>query len=162
VSTEPGQAPGTGAGLAVRVDELAGLVGRTLGPTRWRTVTQQQIDQFADLTDDHYFLHVDSDRAARSRYGSTIAHGFFTVSLLAPFMTELLTVTDSSASVNYGIDRLRFPSHVPVDARIRAVGTVGEATPFGAGTQVRLDLNVQVDRHDKPAIVAQVLVRHYL
>jgi acyl dehydratase len=148
-------------GESVTVEDLPQLVGRTLGPTEWRTVTQEQINQFADLTDDQYFLHVDPERAARSRYGSTIAHGFFTVALLAPFMTELLTVTDSSASVNYGIEKLRFPSHVPVGGRIRGRATVADVAPFDVGTTVRLDLSVEVDGLEKPAVVAQVLVRHY-
>jgi acyl dehydratase len=148
-------------GESVTVEDLPQLLGRTLGPTEWRTVTQDQIDQFGDLTDDHYFLHVDPERAARSRYGSTIAHGFFTVSLLAPFMTELLTVTDSSTSVNYGIEKLRFPSHVPVGSRIRARAKVADVAPFDMGTTVRLDLSVEVDGLEKPAVVAQVLVRHY-
>jgi acyl dehydratase len=151
----------TATGSVVTVDELPGLLGRALGPTPWRTVTQAQIDTFADITDDHYYLHVDPDRAARSRYGSTIAHGFLTVSLLAPLMTQLLTVVDSEASVNYGIDRLRFPSHVPVDARIRGTAVVGDVTPVSDATQVRLDLTVEVDGIERPAVVAQVLVRHY-
>lgn len=147
--------------VVARIAELPCLMSRELGPTAWRVVTQKMVDTFADVTDDHYYLHVDPARAAESTYGGTIAHGFLTVSLLAPLMTELLRVNDARASVNYGIDKVRLPAAVPVGARIRGRATVGEVVPVKGAIQVALDMLVEVEDIERPAVVGRVLVRHY-
>lgn len=147
--------------VVVGVAQLPGLVSRELGPTAWRVVTQEMVDTFADVTDDHYYLHVDPVRAAESPYGGTIAHGFLTVSLLAPLMIELLRVNDARASVNYGIEKVRFPAAVPVGARVRGRATVADVLPLEDAIQVALDMLVEVEGIERPAVVGRILVRHY-
>jgi acyl dehydratase len=139
---------------------LADLVGTQLGPTDWTEITQAQVDAFADLTGDHNFLHVDPAGAAETPFGGTIAHGFLSVSLLAP-VAQLLQVADAATSVNYGLDRLRFPAPLPVGSRWRGVGHIAEAVSIEGGVQVKMVTKLEVQGSDRPAVVADLVVRFY-
>jgi acyl dehydratase len=149
------------AGLTTSLAELPAHAGDHLGSTAWRTLTQDQVDAFADLTDDHNPIHVDPAHAAGTPFGGTIVHGYFTVSLLAPLLEELLHVDGAALSVNYGIDKLRFPAPVPVGARFRASAELVEVTEVKGGVQVRVAATVDVESSPKPALVAECLFRHY-
>jgi len=149
------------AGLSTTLAELPGHAGEHLGSTAWRTVTQDQVDAFADLTEDHNPIHIDPGHAAGTPFGGTIVHGYFTVSLLAPLLEELLHVEGAALSVNYGIDKLRFPAPVPVGARFRASAELAEVTEVKGGIQIRVAATVEVESSPKPALVAECLFRHY-
>jgi acyl dehydratase len=141
--------------------ELPGLSGQRLGPTAWREMTQERVNRFADVTEDHNYIHVDPERAKASPFGGTIAHGYLSVALLAPISQELLSVSDARTSVNYGMDRLRFPAPLPVGASFRGVAEVGEVSEVRGGVQVALRLTVEVRQSEKPAVVADCLFRYY-
>jgi acyl dehydratase len=143
------------------VTDLPGVAGRTLGPTAWRSLTQAEVDAFADLTDDHNPIHVDPAEAAQTPFGGTIVHGFFTVAMLAPLIDELIAVEGASLSINYGIDKLRFPAPLPVGSRFRASGALAEVTEVPGGHQLRVAVIVEVEDSAKPALVAECLFRHY-
>ena len=122
------------------VTDLAGLpelAGAELGPTEWREMTQERVDAFAEVTEDHNFIHVDPARARETPFGGTIAHGYLTLSLLAPITQELLSVTDAAMGINYGLDRVRFPAPLPVGARFRGAATITEVSPIEGGVQVK-------------------------
>jgi acyl dehydratase len=140
---------------------LADLAGAELGQTDWAEMTQAQVDAFADVTGDHNFIHLDPERAAATPFGGTIAHGFLTLSLLAPVTQQLLEVTDANVKVNYGLDRVRFPSPVPVGKRFRSSAKLAEVTPLEGGAQVKLVATVEVEGSEKPALVAELLLRFY-
>ncbi|HEY1776744.1 MAG TPA: MaoC family dehydratase [Solirubrobacteraceae bacterium] len=140
---------------------LTDLAGAELGQTDWAEMTQAQVDAFADVTSDHNFIHVDPERAAATPFGGTIAHGFLTLSLLAPVTQQLLEVTDANVKVNYGLDRVRFPSPVPVGRRFRSSAKLAEVTPLEGGAQVKLVATVEVEGSEKPALVAELLLRFY-
>jgi acyl dehydratase len=144
------------------IAELKDHVGEHLGWTDWREISQDRVNQFADATDDHQWIHVDPERAAGGPFGGTIAHGYLTLSLVAPLMSELLEVEGVSMGINYGLDRVRFPAPVPVGSRIRAGAELAEVTEVGGGgVQSKLVITFEVENGDKPACVAEVLVRHY-
>ena len=145
---------------AVTLAEVPSLVGRRLGPTDWREMTQERVDQFADVTEDHNFIHVDVERAKASKFGGTIAHGYLTVSLLAPISQQLLEVTDATG-VNYGMDRLRFPAPLPVGAEFRGTGEVKEVSEIKGGIQAKVLLAVEVKGAERPAVIADCLFRYY-
>jgi acyl dehydratase len=135
---------------------------KALGHTAWMQITQDRINTFADATDDHQWIHIDADRARTGPFGATIAHGYLTLSLLIPLFGELLDVGGVRMSVNYGLDKVRFPSPVPVGSKIRLAGTVVSVDEVaGDGVQIRLDGTVEVDGSAKPACVAQAIYRHY-
>jgi acyl dehydratase len=146
------------------VTDMAGLkehVGEHLGWTEWREIGQERVNTFADATDDHQWIHVDADRAASGPFGGTIAHGFLTLSLTAPLMSELIEVQGISMGINYGLDRVRFPAPVPVGSRIRAGGELAEVTDVPGGMQAKVVVTFEVEGGEKPACVAEVLVRYY-
>ena len=146
------------------VTDIAGLkehVGEHLGYTEWREIDQDRVNLFADATDDHQWIHVDRERAASSPFGGTIAHGYLTLALAAPLMSELIEVQGVSMGINYGLDRVRFPAPVPVGSRIRAGAELVEVTEVAGGVQSKLLVSFEVENGDKPACVAEVLVRHY-
>jgi acyl dehydratase len=146
------------------VTDLAGLrdhVGDHLGWTDWREITQDQVDLFAEATEDHQWIHVDPERAAASPFGGTIAHGYLTLSLVAPMMRELLLVEGVSWGINYGLDRVRFPAPVPVGSRIRAGAELADVRELAGGVQSKFVVTFELEGADKPACVAEVLVRHY-
>ena len=143
------------------LEELKQAEGEVLGTSDWHEVTQADIDTFADVTGDHQWIHVDVERAKETPFGGTIAHGYFTVALLAPLLDELLTVQGASLSINYGIDKLRFPAPLPVGARFRAGAELREVDEIPGGVQMKLVATVEVEDSPKPALVAECLFRHY-
>jgi acyl dehydratase len=145
---------------AVTLAEVPTLVGRRLGHTDWREMTQERVDQFADVTEDHNYIHVDVERAKASQFGGTIAHGYLTVSLLAPISQQLLEVTDATG-VNYGMDRLRFPAPLPVGSEFRGTGEVKEVSEIKGGIQAKVLLAVEVRGSERPALIADCLFRYY-
>lgn len=148
--------------LTVTVDEAADLAGRDLGHTEYRAVTQDRVNTFADATDDHQWIHVDPDRAAKeSPFGGPVAHGFLSLSLVIPMWYELLAVSDAKATVNYGLDKVRFVSPVPVGARIRMQAVVVDAAEVTGGVQVTVDQTIEIEGATKPAVVARSLYRFY-
>jgi acyl dehydratase len=149
------------SGVVTDIAGLADLAGVELGQTEWAEMTQARVDAFADVTDDHNFIHVDPERAAATPFGGTIAHGFLTLSLLAPVTQQLLEVTDANVHVNYGLDRVRFPSPVPVGKRFRSSAKLAEVTPLEGGAQVKVVATVEVEGSEKPALVAELLLRFY-
>lgn len=147
-------------GLTTDLAGLASCVGRRLGPTAWTEITQDQVNAFADLTGDHNFLHVDPDRARETQFGGTIAHGYLSLSLLAP-ITQLLQASNASASVNYGLDKLRFPAPVAVGAFWRGTADVTEVTEIKGGVQAKMLATLEVQGSERPAVVAETLIRFY-
>jgi acyl dehydratase len=140
--------------------DLPGLAGQRLGPTGWRPMTQERVNAFADVTEDHNYIHVDPERAAASPFGGTIAHGYLSVALLAPISQELLDVSGATG-VNYGMDRLRFPAPLPVGAEFRGAGEVLEVSEVRGGMQVKVALTLEVRDQERPALVADCLFRYY-
>jgi acyl dehydratase len=150
-----------GAGLVVDVTALAEHAGSELGHTAWREMTQQRVDQFADVTEDHNPIHVDPEHAKQTVFGGTIAHGFLTLSMLAPISQQLLQVTGAKASINYGTDKVRFPAPLPVGAQFRGSGVLTEVTEVNGGVQARATFTIEVKDQPKPALVAECLFRFF-
>jgi acyl dehydratase len=145
------------------LEELRAGVGQELGVSQWREITQSQIDQFAEITGDRQWIHIDRERAAReSPYGTTIAHGFLTVSLLSQLINEAVEVTgDFKLRVNYGFNRLRFTGAVPSGSRIRGRFTLQSIKDVEGGVEIAWLSTVEVEGRDKPALVAEWLGRTY-
>lgn len=142
-------------------NELTGSVGSHLGYSEWLEITQERIDAFADATDDHQWIHVDPVQAKAGPFGTTIAHGYLTLSLAVRFVAEIFTVEGVRMGVNYGTNKVRFVSPVPVGSRLRAGGTLAAVEEVPGGLQATLDLTFEMEGADKPACVAQVLYRLY-
>ncbi|AUY52973.1 MaoC family dehydratase [Streptomyces sp. CB01881] len=141
------------------LDGIRAQAGADLGRTGWLEIAQPRVDTFADATDDHQWIHVDTERAKAGPFGATIAHGYLTLSLLIPLWTELLQVEGVSMAVNYGLNKVRFPSPVKVGARIRAHGRVASVEDVRGGVEVVADLTVEIEGAGKPACVAQAVYR---
>jgi len=142
--------------------ELEGRVGQELGTSDWFLIDQARVNAFADVTLDHQFLHVDVEKAKKTPFRGTIAHGFLTMSLLVhlvlPFIPEL---TNRKLVVNYGFDNVRFSAPVKVGKRIRAVSTLGDISEKKAGNVImRIDVRVEIEGEDKPALIAEWLSLH--
>ena len=149
------------AGMTTDMAELAGHAGEHLGYTEWTEMTQGQVNQFADVTDDHQYIHVDVERAEASPFGGTIAHGYLTLSLVAPILGALLKGSDASVGVNYGLDRVRFPAPLPVGREWRGGVELIDVDDVPGGLQAKLRATVEVKGSDKPAMVADCLIRLY-
>jgi acyl dehydratase len=143
------------------LDELKKLAGSDLGTSEWIEVTQERIDTFADATGDHQWIHVDPERAAEGPFGAPIAHGYLTLSLFIPLFTELLDVQGVTTKVNYGLNKVRFPSPVKVGSRIRLVGKLVSVEDVPGGVQIAVDGTMEIDGGGKPAAVLQSLSRFY-
>jgi acyl dehydratase len=144
------------------LEELKALAGADLGHTDWLQIDQGRVNTFADATDDHQWIHVDPERAATGPFGGTIAHGYLTLALLIPLMSDLLDVSGVRMSLNYGLDKVRFPAPVPVGAKIRLKGQVATVDEVkGDGVQITIDFTVEIEGSDKPACVARGVYRHY-
>lgn len=142
--------------------DLAACVGQTVAVSDWITITQEQVDRFADATGDHQWIHVDPERARQGPFGAPIAHGFLTLSLLPRFFEMAFEVRGSRMGVNYGLNKVRFTAPVPVGSRLRAHMTLLAAEPL-AGDGLQMTWQVQVEREgtDKPVCIAESLVRRY-
>lgn len=142
--------------------ELVALKGQEVTVTEWREITQQQINLFADATGDHQWIHVDVERAAKGPFGTTVAHGFFTLSLLAGFMDEAFQIEGVVMGLNYGLNKVRFTSPVPVNSRLRARLTLVNTEALdNQGLQITWQVVVEREGQDKPVCVAESLARVY-
>ncbi|MFP5019405.1 MaoC family dehydratase [Pseudonocardia phyllosphaerae] len=144
------------------VDELRAAKGTELGVSDWLTVDQQRIDGFADATDDHQWIHVDPEKAADGPFGGTIAHGFLTLSLLPKLVQGVYRVDGVKMGVNYGLNKVRFTSPLPVGSRVRGKVDLVDVTDVSGGVQLTLAVTVEVEGSDKPAVVAEWLTRQYV
>ncbi len=140
--------------------DLLSAVGQQLGASDWMTVEQERIDQFADATGDHQWIHVDPERAKDGPFGATIAHGYLTLSLVNALLPHVFEVRNASMGVNYGADKVRFPAPVPVGSRIRVVGEVVSAEEVrGSAVQVVVRATVEVEGGRRPACVVDTISR---
>ncbi|MBO0901857.1 MaoC family dehydratase [Cellulomonas sp. zg-ZUI22] len=146
---------------SVPLDDLPSLVGTTFGPSSWRTITQEQVDRFADLTGDHNPIHLAPEFAAGTPFGGTIVHGYLTLALVVPLMAEVVEVTGVGTGVNYGLDRLRFPAPVRVGSRIRVTSTLTSVSDVPGGYQAVFENTFEAEGQAKPAAVAVMIVRYY-
>ncbi|GAA2632497.1 MaoC family dehydratase [Streptomyces axinellae] len=143
-------------------DELREATGQELGTSDWLEIDQKRIDLFADATGDHQWIHVDPARAAEGPFGTTIAHGYLTLSLLPSLIPQIMRVEGMRMGVNYGVNKVRFPSPVPVGSRLRARATLAEvATASDGGVQVAAKVTVEREGESKPVCVAESLSRYY-
>ncbi|MFF3705545.1 MaoC family dehydratase [Streptomyces phaeochromogenes] len=143
------------------IDELKKLAGSDLGTSEWIEVTQERINTFADATGDHQWIHVDEEKAKEGPFGAPIAHGYLTLSLFIPLFTELLDVQGVTTKVNYGLNKVRFPSPVKVGSRIRLVGKLTDVEDVPGGVQITVDGTIEIEGAPKPAAVLQSLSRFY-
>jgi acyl dehydratase len=145
------------------IEELKSLVGQEVGTSDWLEVTQSRINDFADATEDHQWIHIDVERArTESPFHITIAHGFLTLSLLPHLASQAVKVQgDFKMGINYGLNRLRFVSPVPAGARVRANFTLQSVEDFQGGSQITWSVTVETEGGQKPALVAEWLVRYY-
>lgn len=143
------------------IDAFSDLVGQHLGHSDWHLVDQAQVDLFADATGDHQWIHVDVEKAKAGPFGSPIAHGYLTLSLAPVLLGEIVVVDGVSMGVNYGLNRLRFPSPVPVGARLRAGAELAGVEGFDGGAQVTLRTTFEVEGAAKPSCVAEIIFRYY-
>lgn len=144
------------------IEELTNLVGTHLGYSEYRTVSQAEVNLFADATGDHQWIHVDPVRAATGPFGQTIAHGYFTLSLIPVLLAGVLRVEGVAMGINYGTNKVRFTSPVPVGSEIRAGATLASVEAVTGGIQAALDVTVEVRDAPKPSCVAQVVFRYYV
>ncbi|AJT68123.3 putative enoyl-CoA hydratase 1 [Streptomyces lydicus] len=143
-------------------DELRGAVGEELGPSDWLEIDQKRIDLFADATGDHQWIHVDQEKAAAGPFGTTIAHGYLTLSLLPTLVPQLMRVDNVKMGINYGTNKVRFPATVPVGSRLRATAKIAEVAEVKGGVQLTTVVTVEREGGDKPVCVAESVSRFYL
>ncbi|MEY9835130.1 MaoC family dehydratase [Streptacidiphilus sp. EB103A] len=152
---------GTGTVSVDGLDELRKLSGSDLGTSSWIEITQDRVNTFADATGDHQWIHVDVEKAAAGPFGAPIAHGYLTLSLFVPLFTELLDVQGVTTKVNYGLNKVRFPSPVPVGSRIRLTARLASVEDVAGGVQVTVDGTIEIEGGAKPAAVLQSVSRFY-
>ena len=141
------------------LEELVAAEGSQLGPTDWLEITQDRVNQFADATDDHQWIHVDPERAAKGPFGGTIAHGLLTLSLLPHFTSQMYTVDNIAMAINYGYNKVRFITPVKVGAKIRGRAELSKVDQLDGAVQATLTTTVEIEGSDKPAAVAESIVR---
>ena len=144
------------------LDGLKALAGQDLGHSSWLEVTQERVNQFADATGDHQWIHVDPERAATGPFGGPIAHGYLTLSLVIPLFGEILKIDGIRMGVNYGLEKVRFPHPVRVGSKIRLQASVVSVEEVPGGAQTTLDFIVQIDGVEKPACAARTVYRQYV
>jgi len=143
------------------IAELKDLVGQEIGVSDWITVTQERIQLFADATNDHQWIHLDAERAKAGPFGTTIAHGFLTLSLLPEMSASAFEVRDTRMGVNYGLGRVRFPAPVPSGSRLRGHFKLTKYEPLEGGAQLTVEVTMEREGGDKPVCVAESLARRY-
>ena len=141
------------------VDELRAAKGTEIGTSEWFVVGQERIDGFADATEDHQWIHVDAEKAKSGPFGTTIAHGFLTLSLLPKLVQGVYRVEGVKMGVNYGMNKVRFTNPVPVGGRVRAKVELTDVTDVSGGVQLALGVTVELEGSDRPALVAEWLTR---
>ena len=144
-----------------RPSDLVAYAGKEIGVSDWYTVTQDQINKFADATGDHQWIHVDVERAKSGPFGGPIAHGYLTLSL-APMLLEVMVhVSGITMGINYGLNKLRFPSPVPVGSKVRAGAVLASVEEVSGGVQVTMEVTFEIEGGTKPVCVAEILFRYY-
>jgi acyl dehydratase len=141
-------------------DAVKQAVGTHLGYSDWMVVDQDRIDRFADATGDHQWIHVDPEKAAAGPFGATIAHGYLTLSLTNLFLPQLITVENLSMGINYGVNKVRFPTPVTVGSRIRGGAEIAECEDIAGGVQAIIRITVELEGSDKPACVVENVTRY--
>lgn len=141
------------------LDELVAAQGTDLGPTEWLEISQDRVNLFAEATDDHQWIHVDPARAADGPFGGTIAHGLLTLSLLPHFTHQLYSVQNIAMAINYGYNKVRFITPVRVGAKLRARASISEVKQLDGAVQATMTVTVEVEGSDKPAAVAESIIR---
>jgi acyl dehydratase len=144
------------------LDELGKAVGEQLGYSDWHTVTQDQINAFADATGDHQWIHIDLEAAAKGPFGTTIAHGFLTLSLIPMLVVQVSRVNGIRMGVNYGLNKVRFPAPVPVGSKLRAGVKILSFGEIPGGAQAVNEVTIEREGGDKPCCVAETVVRYYV
>lgn len=150
--------------MTTKIDGIAGLeklVGEHLGYSEWHEITQDQVNLFADATGDHQWIHVDVERAKAGPFGGPIAHGYLTLSLAPTLLTEIMHVDGITMGINYGLNKLRFPSPVPVGSKLRAGAKLASVEQVSGGVQVTLEATFEIEGGTKPVCVAEILFRYY-
>jgi acyl dehydratase len=143
------------------IDELRAKVGEELGVSEWHEVTQKAINAFADSTGDHQWIHVDPERAAQTPWGSTIAHGLYTLSLGPQFTFAMFTIEGFAFGLNYGYNKVRFPAPLPVDSRVRMRATLSSVDDVPGGVQLTITQTFEREGEEKPVCVAEAVSRMY-
>jgi acyl dehydratase len=143
------------------VDELRSAVGSQLGVSDWVTVDQSHIDTFAEATGDHQWIHVDQERAKAGPFGTTIAHGFLTLSLLPVLVAQTYRIEGTKMGVNYGLNKVRFTSPVPVGSKVRGNVELADVADVSGGVQMTTKVTVEIEGSERPALVAEWLTRQY-
>ncbi len=143
------------------MDDLPGLVGQHMGYSQWHEIDQKRIDLFAEATGDHQWIHVDPERAVSGPFGTTIAHGYLTLALLPVLLQETWRVEGMSFGVNYGCNKVRFPSPVKVGSKVRLGNTIAAVEEVEGGMQLLIDVTIEAEGSAKPSCVAQVVYRYY-
>ncbi len=145
-----------------KLADLREMTGETLGASDWVSIEQERINLFADATGDHQWIHVDAERAATGPYGKTIAHGFLTLSLVPEFLRTTFSIQDVKMGINYGLNRVRFMSPVPVGSRLRAHSRLLSFDDLpGNGAQMVIEMTVELEGSDKPACIVESIGRRY-
>jgi acyl dehydratase len=146
---------------AIALADLPGMVGKHLGHSDWELIDQDKINRFADATGDHQWIHVDIERAKAGPFGTTIGHGYLTLSLIPTCVFQLLKVEGAKLVVNYGLNKARFPAPVPSGSRVRMGAEIAAVEPVSGGLQVALTCTFEIEDQPKPACVAEILFRYY-
>lgn len=141
--------------------DMEAAVGQRLGESEWLLIDQARINLFADATGDHQWIHVDPERAKTGPFGTTIAHGYLTMSLVNMFLPQIIDVQGISMGVNYGADKMRFPSPVKVNSRVRGVGDLIAVENVKGGIQATVRVTVEIEGNDRPACVVDTISRYY-
>ncbi|SDS32606.1 Acyl dehydratase [Nocardioides scoriae] len=139
-------------------EEIEAAAGEEVGTTDWVEITQERVDQFADATGDHQWIHVDVEKAKDGPFGGTIVHGYLTLSLVPWLSAQVIDLQTSGAKLNYGVNKVRFPNPVRVGSKVRLVASIGSITEIPAGRQLTLKYVIEIDGQDKPACVAETVV----
>jgi acyl dehydratase len=146
---------------SLKIGDLASRVGQEVGVSAWVEIAQERIDQFARATEDFQWIHIDQERAKQSPFGTTIAHGFLTLSLLPKLSDSAFELSDRKMGVNYGLNRLRFTSPVPAGSRVRGRFTLAKVEEIEGGVQTTWNVVVEREGGEKPVLVAETLSRHF-
>jgi acyl dehydratase len=146
---------------SLKIGDLASRVGQEVGVSAWLEIAQDRIDLFAKATEDFQWIHVDQERAKQSPFGTTIAHGFLTLSMLPKLSDSAFEISDRKMGVNYGLNKLRFTAPVPAGSKIRARFTLTKVEDIAGGVQTTWNVVIERDGGDKPVMVAETLSRHY-
>jgi acyl dehydratase len=141
------------------IDEFAGAVGEHFGYSEWHTITQDRVQQFADATGDHQWIHLDAERAATGPFGGTIAHGYLTLSLIPMLVAGIYRVDNLTMGINYGLNKVRFPQAVRVGSNVRAGTELLEVTEVAGGKQAIVRCTIEIEGQPKPGCVAETVVR---